>query len=462
MANQGITYDYLIVQDIYTFIRLSAIKTELDTGVISENTNSPVTINQNAPTNLVWGIFSGHEIDKHAFIIGSAAAKVALEKSADIHKHNASGAHLLTNMYNYFNSIASSVEHAIDESLEPEEAVEVQEQELPMFIREDGPEDTHRFIRWENNVESVHAEDSVVTHVYQDAEFAELARWTYLKPVMVCHTRKSAFKAGQPPVNPLDDDEETSDLIDPEQANSTLPESKLNANGPSIALMTSSYIYDYCMEPSATRAAANKRKFALRHGHSFVARSAEFAQQRGRKTVWGKIDAVEKVLPKYDWIFWMDMDAVIMNQEKSLFELLDNIRNRFPGGTESFDLNVDLIASRPTRDPMVNAGVFFLRNTPWSMQFLRDLQGVTEWYNKGSAYEQGAMWDLMQLPENQDHVFLLDRDDHTFNTFPRYYKPGDFIVHFAPDKCPNAATLKGLDAADRIEQGEVITSLDEE
>lgn len=448
------------MQDINTFTQIATIKHELDNGVISENTESPITVNADAPTNLVWGNFGGHEVDKHAFVIGSMAAKLVMEKQKEIQAFNTSQPHLLTNMYNYYNAIAQNVEHAVDQSLEPEAAAEVQEQVIPLFVREDGEEDTHRFIRWENNVESVHAEDSVVTHVLQDAEFTDLARWTYLKPVMVCHSLKSAFTA-QPPLDALDDDEEASDLVDPDLANETLPESRLQTNGPSIALVTSSYIYDACMEPSATRAADNKRRFALRHNHAFIARSAEFAQQRGRKAVWGKIDAVEKVLPKYEWLFWMDMDAVVMNQDVSLTSLLDSLRDRFPGGPEAFN-DVDLIVSRPTRDPTMNAGVFFLRNSPWSMQFLREVQGFTEWYNKGSGYEQSAMWQIMMREENKPHVFLLDRDDHTFNTFPRFYKPGDFVVHFAPDKCPNDATVKGLDAADRIERGEVITSLDEE
>ncbi|KAI9484593.1 galactosyl transferase GMA12/MNN10 family-domain-containing protein [Zychaea mexicana] len=466
LAERGITYDYLIVQDINAFVQLVDIKRELDNGVISESTNSPVAINTDTPTNLVWGNFAGKESDKHAFVVGSAAVKLAVEKQAEITLYDLKVPHILTNMYNYYDSIATDVESAVDATLEPEAAAEEQERVIPLFIREDGPDDNHRFIRWENNVESVHAEDSVVTHIYQDSEFADLARWTYLKPSPVCYPRKSAFKDGQPPLDPLDDDQEASDATtddDPEfsASNTTASASSEGGSyGPSIALMTSSFIYpDNCMEPSATLSAINKRKYAVRHGHSFVARSTEFAQQRGRKTVWGKIDAIEKVLPKYDWIFWADMDAVIFNQERSLFELLDELRARYPGGEDEFDKNVDLIVSRPPRDPTLNAGVFFMRNSPWSMQFLREVQNNEAWYNKGSAYEQGAMAEISEDPRHKDHVFLLYPDVHTFNTFPKFYQPGDFIVHYAPDKCPSPFVLKGLEAAERIENGEVIDKL---
>ncbi|KAI7864183.1 galactosyl transferase GMA12/MNN10 family-domain-containing protein, partial [Spinellus fusiger] len=417
-----ITYDYLLVQDIHTFMQLNTIKRELDTGVISEETESPVTLTTDAPTNVVWGTF-GTARDTHAFVIGAAAVRLALNKQKEFKGD------LLTEMYRFYDHYSSTLEKAADDVLEPEAAAEAQEQVIPEFIREDGPQNTQRFIQWENNVESVHAEDIVVTSVYQDNELAALARWTYLEPVPVCHPKRP------PPAAPV------------------------SVPPPSIALVTSSYIYGPCMEPSAALSAKNKRDYALQHHYAFVARSAEFAQQihTGRRAVWGKIDAIEKVLPKYDWVFWMDMDAVIMNPNTTLEAILDKVRHQYPQGVEAFDTTVDWVIARPSRDPMINAGVFFVRNTPTAMQFLRDLQAMKHWYQKGPSYEQGAMWELMQHPEHARHVYLLDRDDHTFNTFPRFYQKGNFIVHFAPDKCPNDATLKGLAAAHAIALGHTVT-----
>ena len=416
--DRGISYDYLIVQDIHTFIQISHIRQELEHGIISEDSESPVAVDHT--TNMVWAQFTNtDQVDSQAFVVGAAAARVALEKRNEIQ----SSSHLLTDLYYYYQS--NELEQAKNNGIEfgeDEGEAEVQVQAMPLFIPE-----TQRFMRWENNVESVHEDHAAVTHIYQDTEFIGLARWTSLQPVRVCYPPKSVYKPTLAQ-SPMDDDE---DIIRSQDDLSTT----VNKDKPSIALMTSSFIYDdNCMEPSATKAALNKRKYAERHGHTFVARSTEFAQQRGRKTVWGKVDAVEKVLPKYDWIFWMDMDAVIMNQEHSLFELLDDLRTRY-GDAQAFDQHIDLITAKPRGDPMLNAGVFFLRNTEWSRQFLRQVQQVKEWYNRRPAYEQGAMWQIMLQPENQPHIYLLENDDHTFNTFPKRYQPGDFIVHFAPDKC---------------------------
>lgn len=478
MADQGITYDYMILQDINTFLQLDAIKQELDSGVISDSLDSPFIINTDAPTNFVWSNFRGDTTDKDALVVGARAVKLALEHRKEIEAASTiKGESILTGMYKYYQSYTDDVMNDDDDDQDPagqqqqeaeQEAVD-RGQLIPEFVREDGPEGTHRFIRWENNVESVHPEDIVVTQVYQPLEFTELALWTRLNPVSVCHRAPSSSSTATSVASPdnedvvglLNEEHEIAEQLQRQNEGQSNTKDPLPAS--SIAVVTSSFIYDACMEPSATRAAMNKRDYALKHGYSFVARSAEFAQEaaRGqRKTVWGKIDVVEKVLPKYEWIFWLDMDAVVMDQDRDLKDLLDQVKQLYPQGPDAFDDQVDFVVSRPLRDPMINAGVFLMRNTPWSMQFLRDVQKTESWYRRGPSYEQGAMWDIMRLPENKDKVFLLDRDDHTFNTFPKFYQPGDFVVHFAPDKCPNDATVKGLNAADKILNGGSVTKLD--
>ncbi|KAL0075350.1 glycosyltransferase family 34 protein, partial [Phycomyces blakesleeanus] len=478
LVEKKITYDYLIIQDGYSFIQLSKTKFELDSGVIGQYTHSPYSLTSDTPLNFVWGTFDStksksksknqneNQNKNQNVIVGSTAAKLALSKQSEIH-HLYPDLPLLTGMYELYNSIQDTLKAVTDASLEPEAAAEEQERLIPAFIREDGPEGTQRFIDWENNIESVHAEDIVVKNVYQDSEFAALSDWSYLKPTRVCHQHGS-FSANHPPVHPMDDDQDMSeDSEETDDETSSKDYSNSGGMGPSVAVLTSSYIYDACMEPSATRAAMNKRAYALEHNYAFVARSAEFAQQSAtghvrRKAVWGKIDVLEKALPKYDWVFWLDMDAVIMDQKRSLDDLLEELKADYQKQDNGFqfDKQIDMIVSRPSKDRMINAGVLLIRNTPWAMQFLRDLQDMSGWYQKGPSYEQGAMWELLQKPGNRERVLLLDRDDHTFNTFPSYYIPGDFVVHFAPDKCPNDAVVKGLNAADLILQGQRITAKD--
>jgi len=103
-------------------------------------------------------------------------------------------------------------------------------------------------------------------------------------------------------------------------------------------------------------------------------------------------------------------------------------------GREQFE-KTHLIVARPVNDRMINAGVFLMRNSEWSRDFLRLTQKRRDLY-LGGMYEQRAMWDLMRKPEWAPGTLFLDQDDRTFNTFPSRYILGDFVVHYAPDNCP--------------------------
>ncbi|KAG0294407.1 hypothetical protein BGZ96_001246 [Linnemannia gamsii] len=210
-----------------------------------------------------------------------------------------------------------------------------------------------------------------------------------------------------------------------------------------IAVLTSSYIYaDMCMAEAALPSADNKRIYAEKHGHYFIARSAEFAQEeyRHRQRVWGKIGAIQKTLPHYEWLLWMDMDAIVANLDQDVREIIRKAEEL----NENKQNEVSIIVSRPLVDKMLNAGVMLIKNTDWSRRFLNEVQRRKTWYNMRPSYEQGAIWDVMRDDNWTSGVYLFDRDVHTMNTFPSFYKQGDFIVHFAPAGCPSVPVIQAL------------------
>jgi hypothetical protein len=400
----------LIIQDGYSLIQLNYIQQTIQAEagkLVSQKTTKEAN-------ELVWVSTE----NKNALVAGSAAVKKLFERESQIKDVIAGGENtLMANLYEFYRSVTIQLNFVTA----PKEVNRLKElkQDLPVFITAE----KEKFATWENNVESIPEMSIAVANIYQDSDFISVAKTLNVGASSVC--------------KPL------------EKAN--------------IAVVTSSYIYpDSCMEPSASLAANNKRQYALAHNYAFVARSAEFGQQdlrtEKRRPVWGKIDVVQKVLPKYDWIFWMDMDAIILNPDLTVQGILDQFRNDYPEGPRAFESNIDLVIAKPTRDKMINAGVFFLRNTEWAQKFLNTVQESKDWFNKAPSYEQGAMWDLIQQPGFKEHVLLLENDDHTFNTLPKRYIPGDFIVHFAPDKCPNSAVLQGLKAAEQIQQGQMVAS----
>ncbi|KAF9298623.1 hypothetical protein BGZ74_009298 [Mortierella antarctica] len=259
---------------------------------------------------------------------------------------------------------------------------------------------------WASDIEQVSTAAHAVGQIYQREDWTPVARKLAIKPTAACAVDKNRM-----------------------------------AN---IAVLTSSYIYaDMCMAEASLPAAENKRIYAHRHGYDFVARGAEFAQEefRGRRPVWGKIGAIQKVLPHYEWLFWMDMDAIIADLGKDLREIIEYAEEQHNNKNTGQELS--LIVAQPKRDKMLNAGVMLIKNTDWSRKFFNEVQTRSAWYHTRS-YEQAAIWEVMTEPKWAPGVYNYAQDDHTMNTFPNLYNEGDFVIHFAPAGCPAVPVLEAL------------------
>ena len=264
---------------------------------------------------------------------------------------------------------------------------------------------------WASNIEQVSPVAHAVGQIYQREDWAPVARKLAIQPTAACAVDK--------------------------------------ARKSNIAVLTSSYIYaDMCMAEASLPAAENKRMYATKHNYDFVARGAEFSQEqfRGRRPVWGKIAAIQKVLPHYEWLFWMDMDAVIAELDK---DLRDIIKFAEENHTHK-DQELSLIVAQPKRDRMLNAGVMLIKNTDWSRRFFSEVQTRSTWYHVRS-FEQAAIWEVMTEDKWAPGVYNYAQDDHTMNTFPKVYHKGDFVIHFAPAGCPAVPVLEALA---KIKKGE--------
>ncbi|KAF9115725.1 Mitochondrial fission protein [Mortierella sp. AM989] len=270
---------------------------------------------------------------------------------------------------------------------------------------------------WESDIERVQTTTVAVGQVFQQEDWIPITEKMAIKPTQAC-------------------------AVDLER--------KKN-----IAVLTSSYIYvDMCMAEASLPSADNKKEYAAKHGYDFVARSAEFAQEefRHRRLVWGKIGTIQKVLPHYEWLLWMDMDAVVADIDKDVRDIIRLAEDR----NEKKDNEISMIVARPVKDKMLNAGVMLIKNTEWSRNFWSEVQRRKDWYNKPPSYEQGAIWDVMNDPQWSSGVYLFNGDDHTMNTFPKYYEQGNFIIHFAPAGCPAVPVLEALS---KLKAGESVVGV---
>ena len=146
---------------------------------------------------------------------------------------------------------------------------------------------------------------------------------------------------------------------------------------------------------------------------------------------WCKIYLVLDALKsgKYDYVLWMDSDAIIKNSSMSL----DSIVNRF---------NSDIFVNLDNGNSVYCAGVFIIKNSPVGISYLEDCIKLNDKKcltkdNKlkgrwaGLCYEQGAMNKLIFekyykyttcLPK---HIVFNEHIDESMNTC----NEDTFIIH---------------------------------
>ncbi len=178
----------------------------------------------------------------------------------------------------------------------------------------------------------------------------------------------------------------------------------------------------------------NKRLYCDSRGYSFMCERDGF--DLSRPPSWSKILFCQRHLPDCNWLFWSDADALVTNFDVRLESFLD----------EKYDLII-------TRDANgLNAGHFFIRNTPWSFDFLREVWGGG-WDVDGSYdhnyWEQGAIQELYRREVWGSRVKVLH--NKAFNSYHERghgwpdsnsrWEDGDFIAHFPGGSVTDKALL---------------------
>lgn len=118
----------------------------------------------------------------------------------------------------------------------------------------------------------------------------------------------------------------------------------------------------------------NHHKYAKKHGYGMY---IENGKSDLRKPVWSKIMALLRHMEddRHDWYWAFDLDTMIMNATVRAEDLLDD--------------SYDLIFQRDWN--WFNAGSFFIKNSEWSKNYLRQVLNVTK---PDPAYfeEQAALY----------------------------------------------------------------------
>jgi len=189
------------------------------------------------------------------------------------------------------------------------------------------------------------------------------------------------------------------------------------------------------------------RQYAQRHGYEVHVHSKPIPSPDSilRMASWNKVLMAIRYLSSYDWIMWIDADALVMNLDVRVEDLVAAAQ---PGQ--------DLILTHDSRG--INAGVWLMRNSSWSHAFLHT------WYHSAgpwahpmthdkrirSSGDQHMLQHLLAerhvpkslqlvdksvILENQKHVIFYPQC--AFNSYIRNhgwmhnYADGDFVLHLA-------------------------------
>lgn len=199
----------------------------------------------------------------------------------------------------------------------------------------------------------------------------------------------------------------------------------------------------------------NRQAYADLHGYTYHFINISKYDIGGSHPVWAKLPAIAETFntfPDAQWIWWLDLDAIIMTPSVNLNDLLlshaalekkiltGQILNRPGGGMteiatpETFDVkNMDLIFSQDHNG--INAGSFFIRRSHWTRQFM-DIWADPDFVMKPwLGQEQSAVLHLaLHHRTVMEHFALVPQttlNAYAIGTPGMGWRKGDLVVHFA-------------------------------
>ena len=172
----------------------------------------------------------------------------------------------------------------------------------------------------------------------------------------------------------------------------------------------------------------NRRRYCVAHGYHFI---SDVPIARDRPACWAKIPAILHAFQTHEWVLWADSDALIMDHTRRLetwcetgHELVVQAHDRY------YQLLGVPVAEGRRRMP-INTGVFLIRATDWTRDFLRRAYERTEFVTRGAVWdgigEQESMIALLhERPEDLRRIVHVDH----LQAPPKFYRPGCMFMHF--------------------------------
>ncbi|KAL8808955.1 MAG: hypothetical protein Q9200_003861 [Gallowayella weberi] len=201
----------------------------------------------------------------------------------------------------------------------------------------------------------------------------------------------------------------------------------------------------------------NRMAYADRHGYEHMwANITTYNLSHGEPIYWNKIPVLQEAFIRYphvEWVWWMDMDIIIMNHSLSIWDhvlspegmarnaVLNQTINKPGGGPSGWrtppsynhsEVNF-IIASGGWG---MNIGNFLMRRSYWS-EWLLDLWIDPFYIKEFTTFPENDGWTHMYRHHPIVRTHTVCTNQRALNAYPSYnslgehWQPGDFAVHFA-------------------------------
>lgn len=143
----------------------------------------------------------------------------------------------------------------------------------------------------------------------------------------------------------------------------------------------------------------NHLLYSQKHNYSYLSRIVD-EKDYDRHLTWVKIDIIRKKLPFYDYVVWIDADAIFMDMSIKIEDFLEDDPNLILPKMEKDKNSGNVWTSCST-------GFMIWKNCEWSMNILEDL-----WENPGK-YKFEFFHEQSLLDERLEEYYKLEPNIHT-------------------------------------------------
>ena len=111
-------------------------------------------------------------------------------------------------------------------------------------------------------------------------------------------------------------------------------------------------------------ATINHKEYAETHGYSYHCEIVDETNFPDMHPTWVKIYVIRKFLELYDYVVWLDADAIYLNKNLSIFDIVKDSETNLIVPKADLDIENDIVWTG------ISTGFMIFKNTQWSIELL--------------------------------------------------------------------------------------------